>query len=155
MSLQHLKCHIDMCLLCSSANTWREHNNKTFWYAKVFITPYCVSAKWWYVFSNPQPSIFCSDNINFLLIAFCGSGFWSAAVRQTGDSLVAIPEVFHRKSHSADTHRGISTDITKFITNICSRTVLLYIEFDHSMLAQQCTLHNHFVSAQALVFQAA
>jgi hypothetical protein len=42
--------------------------------------------------------------------------------------------VFHPMLHAADTHARTSIDKTKLIKNVCSRTVPLYEEFNHSML---------------------
>jgi hypothetical protein len=42
--------------------------------------------------------------------------------------------VFQPMSHAADTHAGTTIDKTKSIKNVCSITIFLYDEFNHSML---------------------
>jgi hypothetical protein len=57
------------------------------------------------------------------------------AVRQISSVSVPIFEVFHATSHTADTHSAIFVDMGKLIKEVYSRTLLLYEEFNHSMLA--------------------
>jgi hypothetical protein len=52
---------------------------------------------------------------------------------------LAIFEVFHPVSHIVGTHAEISIDIKKSIKDVCSRTVLLYEELNHS-------IYRHFVT---------
>jgi hypothetical protein len=66
--------------------------------------------------------------------------------RQISNSLVAIFEVFHTTFHSAGNHAGISTDMTKSIKVVCSRTALLHEELNHSTLVKQYSIFScsHF-----------
>lgn len=123
-----------MCAFFARLPTLREHNNKLSSMPKSSSPPTVCSGKWCYDFPNHHPSVFCNDHINFLPVALCGGGSWSTVARQIGDVPFAIFEVFHPKSHTVGTHTGISIDMTKLIKDICSTTVLLYKESNHSIL---------------------
>jgi hypothetical protein len=92
------------------------------------------------------PLVFCDEYSNLLLVAFCGGSSWLNAARQTSNVPVAIFEVFHLMSHTAGIHAVISTDMMKSTKDVCSKTVLLYEEFNHSILAKQYIIYSHFVT---------
>jgi hypothetical protein len=72
-----------------------------------------------------------------LLIAFHVGSSWLTAARKISSVPLANFEVFHPMSHSAGTHKGISIDMMKLIRDVCSRTVLLYEEFNYSTHTKQ------------------
>lgn len=80
-------------------------------------------------FPNCHPLVFCDELLNFLLLAFCSCSYWLTVVRQITDVPAAILQVFRPTLHTAATHAGLSTDMTKLI-----RIVLLHKKFHYGTL---------------------
>jgi hypothetical protein len=78
--------------------------------------------------------------------SFHGGGSWPTASRQTSNVHIAIFEVFHPTSHTAATHAGILIDMIKLVKNVCSRNVLFYKEFNHSMQVKWYSIYSPFVT---------
>jgi hypothetical protein len=70
----------------------------------------------------------------------------SAAARQISSVSVAISEEFYPPLTHCWHYKGISTDMTKLVKDVCSRTVLLYDRFNHSTLLKQYSIYSHFVT---------
>jgi hypothetical protein len=87
-------------------------------------------------FLNCQPSVFCDEHVNFLLIAFCSDGSRSTVARKIGLVPDTIFEV-SLTSHTVDTDERIPIDMKKkSVKDVCSRVTLIYKEFSHSTLVK-------------------